>query len=77
MEGAESPSAYGLFTFGEVVSRSESTLSSDETTETEVFSPTVQEQAHYKEDKVKAPRITDGGHATQARATTSTTLQHC
>lgn len=45
MEGAESPSAYGLFTLGEVVSRSESTLSSDETTKTDVFSPTVQEQA--------------------------------
>lgn len=74
MEGAESPSAYGLFTFGEVVSRSESVNSSDETTKTEVFSPTVQEQAHHKEDNAKAPRIIDGGDATQARATTSPTL---
>lgn len=38
MEGAESPSAHGLLTLGEVVSRSESTLSSDEATKTDVFS---------------------------------------
>lgn len=46
MEGAESPSAYGLLTVGEVVSRSESTLPSDEATKTDVFSPTVLKQTH-------------------------------